>query len=204
MKKSAAIIAGALSLALAVPTSVSAAPEPSGTLADRLLADSATDGADGFDHRWWDFDIVTQAVLLFPDLVEAASNPDAELTVFLPNDNAFRILVHDLTGVRPDTEAEVFAAVASLGLDTVQTVLTYHIVGAKISYDAALTSDGAAVPTLLGPTVEVDVKNHGAFVKLIDNDPSDGDPRIVWPDIGKEALNGWAHGINRVLRPVDL
>ena len=43
-------------------------------------------------------DIATQAVLLFPDLVSAASDPNSSLTVFLPNDLAFRTLVHDLTG----------------------------------------------------------------------------------------------------------
>ena len=47
------------------------------TLADVLLADAGRDDAAGFDKRWFDYDIVTQAVLLFPDLVAAASDPDA-------------------------------------------------------------------------------------------------------------------------------
>src|SRR6478672_3271858 len=84
------------------------------TLAEILLSDSAKDNADGFDQRWNDFDIVTQAVLLYPDLVAAASNPDLDLTVFLPTDQAFRKLVQDLTGQQLKTEAEVFGAVAGL------------------------------------------------------------------------------------------
>lgn len=96
------------------------------TLADILLSDSAKDGPDGFDHRSKDYDIVTQAVLLFPDLVAAASDPNAQLTVFLPNDGAFRRLVHDVTGKWYRSEADVFNAVASLGTDTVKQVLQYH------------------------------------------------------------------------------
>jgi len=93
-----------------------ATPPPSQTLAQILLSDSAGDDASGFDKNWKDFDIVTQAVLLYPDLVAAASNPDLKLTVFLPNDGAFRKLVKDLTGQQLRSESEVFAAVAGLGL----------------------------------------------------------------------------------------
>ena len=41
------------------------------TLAQILLADRVLDDADGFDRFSLDFDIVTQAVLAFPDLTEA-------------------------------------------------------------------------------------------------------------------------------------
>jgi uncharacterized surface protein with fasciclin (FAS1) repeats len=176
------------------------------TLAEVLLADSAKDDADGFDRRWWDYDIVTQAVLLFPDLVEAASDPDAELTVFLPKDIAFYRLVKDLTGTWPKSEADAFAAVASLGVDTVKAVLTYHIVPGAISYRDALRADGAVLTTLGGGTIEVDVKKRwwGTRVTLIDADTDDRNPRVVRPNIGGELANGYAHGINLVLRPVDL
>jgi uncharacterized surface protein with fasciclin (FAS1) repeats len=177
------------------------------TLAEILLSDSAKDGADGFDHRWYDFDIVTQAVLLYPDLVAAASNPDLDLTVFLPNDQAFRKLVQDLTGQRLGTESEVFGAVAGLGLDTVKTVLTYHIiVGSAIDYRTARQSDGAVLTTLQGGSFTVDVRGHRwwPFVRLVDNDPDDRDATVVWPNVGGEATNGFAHGIDRVLRPIDL
>ena len=176
------------------------------TLAEILLSDSAQDGADGFDRNRWDYDIVTQAVLLFPDLVEAASNPDAELTVFLPNDQAFRRLVGEITGERLRSEADVFAAVASLGTDTVKNVLLYHIVPASISYRDAKRADGAVLDTLLdGSTIEVDVRGRWwKRITLIDADTDDRDPTVVRPNIGGAASNGYAHGINRVLRPIDL
>jgi uncharacterized surface protein with fasciclin (FAS1) repeats len=177
------------------------------TLAEILLSDSAKDDADGFDHRWHDFDIVTQAVLLFPDLVAAASNPDLDLTVFLPNDQAFRKLVQDLTGQRLRTESEVFGAVAGLGVDTVKTVLTYHIiVGSAIDYRTARQSDGAALTTLQGGTLTVEVRGHrwNRIVRLVDNDPDDRNATVVWPNVGGQATNGFAHGIDRVLRPIDL
>jgi uncharacterized surface protein with fasciclin (FAS1) repeats len=180
---------------------------PDHTLAETLLSDSAKDDAEGFDHRWNDFDIVTQAVLLFPDLVAAASNPDLDLTAFLPNDRAFRKLVQDLTGQRLNTESEVFGAVAGLGLDTVKTVLTYHIiVGSAIDYRSARQSDGAVLTTLQGGTLTVDVRGHrwSGIVKLVDNDPDDRNATVVWPNVGGQATNGFAHGIDRVLRPIDL
>ncbi len=200
------LIAGlAATFGLAALPPVTASAEGSQpTLADILLSDSAHDGADGFDHRWHDYDIVTEAVLLFPDLVEAASNPDAELTVFLPTDAAFRRLVKDITGQRLATEADVFAAVASLGVDTVKNVLLYHIVPASISYRTALGADGAELATLLdGASLTVDVKRHKR-VQIEDLDIDDRDAFVVMPNIGGEGANGYAHGIDRVLRPIDL
>ena len=170
------------------------------------MSDTARDDANGFDRRSWDFDIVTQAVLLYPDLVAAVSNPDLDLTVFLPNDGAFRKLVQDLTGQRLWSESDVFAAVASLGLDTVKTVLTYHIiVGSAIDYRTALKSDGAVLTTFQGGTFTVEARNRWwRIVRLVDNDPDARNPVVVWPNVGGEALNGFAHGIDRVLRPIDL
>jgi uncharacterized surface protein with fasciclin (FAS1) repeats len=222
MKKSLAAFTAlgviGLGLSLATPASASdrhsyeeseheheTPPAPSQTLAQILLSDSAGDDAMGFDHNWRDYDIVTQAVLLFPDVVAAASNADLKLTAFLPNDRAFRTLVKDLTGNRLKTEADVFGAVAGLGVDTVKTVLTYHIiVGAAIDYDTALQSDGAVLTTLQGGTFTVSVPEHCESVRLIDNDPDSRDPKVIDPNIGGQALNGFAHGINRVLRPVNL
>ncbi len=181
-------------------------PNPDQTLADILLADSGKDHPDGFDRRSWDYDIVTQAVLLFPDLVEAASNPDADLTVFLPNDRAFRELVQEITGERIRAEADVFAAVAGLGTETVKNVLLYHIVPVGISIRDARQSDGAILDTLLeGSTIEVDVSGRRLKnVTLIDADTDDHDPRVVQGNVGGAAINGFAHGIDRVLRPIDL
>lgn len=200
------ILAGAAALIGLVsfaPAAAEADTKP--TLAEILLSDSAKDGPDGFDHRSKDYDIVTQAVLLFPDLVAAASDPNAQLTVFLPNDAAFRRLVYDVTGTWYRSEADIFNAVASLGTDTVKQVLQYHIVGSAIPFSAALKADGATLDTLLpGGKVEVDVRRHKPRIKLIDADTNDRDARVIRGDVGGAAANGYAHGIDRVLRPIDL
>lgn len=193
-----------MAAAVAIPAMVQAAPSKNTSnlsLAQILLSDSKKDAANGFDRNPNDFDIVTQALLLFPDLVDAASNP-GDYTVFLPTDYAFRLLVKDITGTKVFKESDVFAAVASLGTDTVKTVLTYHIVpGARVDYRAATKSDGASLKTLQGSSITVDVQGKNRVV-LMDGDPDLRDPRVIIPNI--KASNGIAHGINRVLIPVDL
>jgi uncharacterized surface protein with fasciclin (FAS1) repeats len=197
----AAIVLG-LGLTATIASSASAAHPPSATLAQVLLSDKGDD-ANGFDRNNHDYDIVTQAVLAFPDLTAAASDPAASLTVFLPTDLAFKRLVSDLTGKWPASEKATFDAVVGLGLDTVKTVLTYHIVPAKISYRDALKSNGAKLTSLQGGDITVKV-SHRRSVTLIDLDPNARNPVVVQANVGGEALNGFAHGIDRVLRPVDL
>ncbi|MEY2756204.1 MAG: hypothetical protein RJB65_2562 [Actinomycetota bacterium] len=192
----------AVGLVAAVPTgSTSAWTQP--TLAQILLADSALDNSAGFDGFAYDFDIVTQALLGYPDLVSAASSP-GDLTVFLPTDQAFRSLVHSLTGQWMSRERDVFNVVASLGADTVKTVLTYHIIaGARISYSQALAADGAQLTTLQGGTIEVDVQ--GWWLKrvvLVDKDPDLRNPKVILPNV--RASNGIAHAIDFVLLPVNV
>lgn len=206
MRKSLLIgLAASVGLVAAAPAAASADDTPP-TLASILLSDSAKDDGDGFDRRWWDYDIVTQAVLGYDALVAAASDPEAQLTVFLPNDGAFRRLVEELTGERVRSEADVFAAVASLGPDTVLDVLLYHIVPMSISYRDALGADDAALDTLLpGAQITVDVNGRNLkYVQLGDLDADDRDPIVVRPNVGGPAANGYAHGIDRVLRPMPL
>jgi uncharacterized surface protein with fasciclin (FAS1) repeats len=212
MKKLIAILAVVTSMAVLSPAAALADEADSATmptLAEILLSDSESD-TDGFDRRSWDYDIVTQAILAFDDLTAAALNPDAELTVFLPRDSAFRRLVYEISGEWIRSEAKVFDAVVGLGLDTVKTVLEYHVVpGAKIDYRTALQANGAELTTLLGeegPKITVKVKSFlwWKWIKLVDADTNDRNPRVSQPNIGGEASNGFAHGINRVLRPIDL
>ena len=194
-----AVLGIGLTTAMVAPTVASAAPAKP-TLAQILLSDSKKDDKNGFDSNPNDFDIVTQALLLFPDLVTAASSP-GKLTVFLPTDFAFRRLVRDLTGKTVLKESDVFKAVASLGTDTVKAVLTYHIVaGAKINYLAALKSNGASLTTLNGATIKVHVK-HGWKVYLEDKATNLLDPKVIVADV--QASNGIAHVIDRVLLPIN-
>ena len=42
------------------------------------------------------------------------------------------------------------------------------------------------------------------MIRLIDQDPDARDPRVIEPNLGGALLNGYVHGIDRVLRPVNL
>ncbi len=203
----AAAVSGALALTAGAAGASPRTPAPAApiSIAGLLLADAARDDADGFDRRGNDYDIVTQAVLAFPDLTEAASGP-GPLTVFAPNDRAFRILVWDLTHTWPKTEKETFDAVVGLGLDTVKTVLTYHILGRAVSYADAVKADDASIATLQGGAITVDVKGSKRHpsVRLVDLDPNARNPRVIAANVGGQLTNGYVHGIDRVLRPLDL
>jgi hypothetical protein len=200
-------LAAAVGVITLLPNTAAADHRSQGrTLADVLIADADRDDEAGFDRRPWDYDIVTQAVLLFPDLVAAASDPEAELTAFLPNDQAFRKLVKELSGEWVWNEADVFAAVAGLGTETVLDVLQYHIVPQAISYRDARQAGGAVLGTLLdGASITVaEPGRWRLIVQLGDVDTDDRDPIVVAPNVGGRLSNGYAHGIDRVLRPVDL
>jgi len=98
-----------------------------------------------------------------------------------------------------------FEAVAGLGIDTVETVLLYHVVpGATIDAAAALESDDAELTTAQGGTVTVNVWS-GPIISLGDQDTNARNPRVILSntDINK-GNKQIGHGIDRVLRPVDL
>ncbi|SES08777.1 Fasciclin domain-containing protein [Pedococcus cremeus] len=182
-------------------------PKPP-TLGTRSLAAVLASDRSGFDRNWRDYDIVTAAVGAVlkakPNSpVKVLADGKVPLTAFLPTDQAFRILATDLTHKRYTNEKAVFAAVASLGIPTVETVLLYHVVpGATIDARTALRSDGAKLKTAQGGTITVDVR-HGKRIFLVDADPDARNPRVVQPDINK-GNRQIAHGIDRVLRPVNL
>lgn len=206
--------AGALGMAL----SLGAAPGASAATAaataspSRSLAAVLTADGNRFDSNWYDFDIVTEAVLAVLSAKPASpvavlTDGSTPVTAFIPNDRAFQVLVADLTGTWMRGEEAVFTAVASLGIDTVESVLLYHVVpGATITKAMAVKSNGAQLTTALGPTITVRVLNRNLpLVVLGDQDPDDLNP---W-------LNPWAldinagnpqiaHGITLVLRPANL
>ncbi len=177
------------------------------TLASVLLADG-----DTFDRNWFDYDVVTQAVLAVlqakPDsAVGVLADGPVPLTAFLPNDRAFRLLVADLTRHWERDEADVFDAVASLGIDTVETVLLYHVVpGVTIDSATALGADGATLTTAGGGTIAVDIlSRRGAQVRVTDAAPTDRDPFLARRQLDLNAGNvQLAHGLTLVLRPLDL
>ena len=182
---------------------------PTGT---RSLAAVLTADGNQFDRNWYDYDIVTEAVLAVlankpKSPVGLLTDGSVALTAFIPNDRAFQSLVADLAGKRLSSEKAVFEAVAGLGIDTVETVLLYHVVpGATITAKQAAASNGAMLTTAQGGTVGVRVLSKRLpLIQLRDKDTNDRNPFVnpfaLNVNKGNKQI---AHGITAVLRPVDL
>jgi hypothetical protein len=219
-------VVAALAGALAIPTAAAApaATRSSATTAQaaattsptgtRSLAAVLTSDGDRFDRNWYDYDIVTEAVLAVlkakPDSpVGLLTKGDVPLTAFLPNDRAFQVLAADLTGRWYGSESAVFDALAgAVGIDALEAVLLYHVVpGGPIPASTALRSDGAALATALpGTSITVDVLSaRYKLIRLVDNDRNDLDPLVNPRALDLNAGNRQlAHGIVLVLRPQDL
>lgn len=204
----AAAALAATSAIAAAPSASAATPTGTRSLATVLAADGHS-----FDRNWYDFDIVDAAVAAVLQAkpkspVGVLADGTVPLTAFLPNDRAFQVLAADVTHRWYGSEGQVFAAVAGLGIDTVEQVLLYHVVpGATITSRQALRSDGAVLQTALpGATFRVDVLSRWLpVVRLIDNDRNDVNPFLVPSKLDLNAGNRQiAHGISFVLRPADL
>ncbi|MEM8745926.1 MAG: fasciclin domain-containing protein [Actinomycetota bacterium] len=170
--------------------------ESSSNIVDVVLDVS---GAEGFDHRGRDYDLLREALLATGLADAVATTPD--ITVFAPNDRAFIRLARDL-GFHGHDEAGAFAFLAdATGFQSADEpglladVLLYHVApGVVRSTDLV---DGQPIETLLGASVTPD------GFRLIDGDRNARDPKIRTP-FDVEASNGVIHTINRVLRPIDL
>ncbi|GIF40724.1 fasciclin domain-containing protein [Actinoplanes xinjiangensis] len=203
----------AVATAAVVATALSAAPaaahskKPLGT---KSLAAVLTADKSGFDHNGHDYDILTAAVKAVlkakpSSAVKVLADGKTPLTAFLPNDRAFQLLVKDITRSKKlPGEKKAFTAVAGLGIDTVESVLLYHVVpGARINGRTALKSDNAKLKTAAGSPIKVNVYGHGRKISIIDLDFSDRNARVVRIDINKNNRQ-IAHGVDRVLRPINL
>ncbi|MEX0367091.1 MAG: fasciclin domain-containing protein [Ruegeria sp.] len=166
------------------------------TLAGIVAASGGTFDADGTD-----FDILLNAVQA-AGLAGALDDPDADLTVFAPNDAAFVGLATTL-GFAGTDEGEAFAYIVdaltllSAGGDPIPLltdILLYHVSDGAQDSTAVLGS--STLDTLLGATIGVD------GTTLVDNDPDVSDPTLIATDI--PASNGIAHVIDGVLLPVDV
>ena len=193
IRRLALTLALPLALVATATTGTASAGEPSGT---RSLAEVLTADGNQFDRNWYDYDIVTEAVLavIAADTdanspVRLLANGTVPLTAFIPNNRAIQVLVKDLTGRWVHDEAAVLSAVAGLGIDTVEDVLLYHVVpGATITSREAVSANGAQLTTALGPTIGVRVLSRWVpLIQLRDQDPDDVDPFI----------NPFAFDINR-------
>ena len=144
------------------------------TIAEPTIADVATN-----DDR---FSTLVTAVVAASeagaiDFLGAISNPDADLTVFAPTNDAFAAL--------GDTLGAALADPAGLLTD----VLAYHVLGESKTAEELL-ADGIAT-TLLGADVTITLESDGSvFVN---------DSQVVIADI--PAANGIIHVIDAVLLP---
>ncbi|QBX54801.1 fasciclin domain-containing protein [Nocardioides seonyuensis] len=212
MKRSARIVIGSLALAVgAVPatmTTASAQVAPGET----SLAEVLTSDGNKFDKNAKDFDIVTEAALAVigakPDTpVALLADGSTRLTAFAPTDQAFRLLAKDLTGKTIRSEKKVFSTlVEAAGVDTIETVLLYHVVAGKtLTSNKVLKADGARLKTAAGATVKVKIRQHPLTITLKDRDRDDRDARVVLKAIDVNKGNKQvAHGVDRVLRPINL
>lgn len=163
------------------------------------LLDVLKESGGRFDDDNTDFDMLL-AALQATGLDAAADDPDAELTVFAPNDAAFVSLAQSL-GYEGEDEEGAFQAIVDVAgvlrpedpLSFVSDVLSYHVSPGEQDSTAVLGAD--SIDTLFGSELGVD----GA--SLVDADPDADDAEIIATDIG--ASNGVAHVIDEVLRPLD-
>ena len=205
----------ATTLGLATTAAVAVAPAASADTGTgtRSLAAVLTSDGNTFDRNWYDYDIVTEAVLAVlgaePDSpVGLLTDGTVPLTAFIPNDRAFQVLAYDLTKKWPTTEEKTFTAlVGAVGVDAIEQVLLYHVVpGAAITRKAAVNANGATLKTAQGGTIGVRVHSrYLPLVELRDKDTNDVNPFLNPRALDLNAGNAQiAHGIVFVLRPLDL
>ena len=208
-RRSTRTLAAATVTALVGGIGLTAAPAQAAPGERSLATVLAADG-NRFDRTWNDFDILDRAVRTVLKAkpgsdVAVLADGSTDLTAFLPTDRAFRKLVYSVRGFRPHTEARTFRAVANtFDVDTIETVLLYHVVpGPKITYREARKADGVALDTAAGAPVTVSLRDGRVFLR--DADTDNANPRIREHQVNLNKGNRQlAHGINRVLRPVDL
>ena len=206
----ALLAASALALGAVQATAPAASAKAAG---EDSLAGVLTSDGNTFDTNSKDYDIVTEAALAVvaakpSSPVAVLADGSKRLTVFAPTDQAFRLLAKDLTGQTIKSEKKIFNSLVDLaGVDTIETVLLYHVVAGKtLTSNKVLKADGAGLTTAQGGTIKVDVKKKPRLsITLKDKDKNARDPRVILSAIDINKGNKQvAHGINRVLRPIDL
>jgi uncharacterized surface protein with fasciclin (FAS1) repeats len=116
------------------------------------------------------------------DLLAAASNENATLTVFAPTDAAFATLLADLN----------LTAEQLLADENLPTVLSQHILGSTVDSLTAYASNGGTVANLAGTTLNVDIQNNALVIE---------GSNVTEAQV--EASNGVIHVIDKVIYTVD-
>ena len=206
----ALLAASALALGAVQATAPAASAKAVG---EDSLAGLLTSDGNSFDKNKSDFDIVTEAALAVvgakPDSpVAILADGTKRATVFAPTDQAFRLLLEDLTGQTVKSEKKIFDSLVGLaGVDTIEQVLLYHVVAGKtLTSGKVLKADGARLTTAQGGKIKVDIRKKPSLsITLKDRDKNDRDPKVILKAIDLNKGNKQvAHGIDRVLRPMDL
>jgi len=116
------------------------------------------------------------------DLLAAASDENATLTVFAPTDAAFATLLAELN----------LTAEQLLADDNLSTVLSQHILGTTVDSLTAYASNGGTVANLAGTTLNVDIQNNALVIE---------GSNVTEAQV--EASNGVIHVIDKVIYTVD-
>jgi len=117
------------------------------------------------------------------ELLAAALNENATLTVFAPTDDAFGDLLSELNLTPEQLLAD----------ENLPTVLEQHIiVGSSVGSLTAYASNGGTVPNLAGTTLNVDIQNNALIIE---------GSTVIEADV--EASNGVIHVIDKVIYTVD-
>ena len=178
------LAAATVALTVAAVAAVPAQAAKQRTITDTVVALS---GTSGFDSNAADFDILREAVLATG--LDSTLSGRRQLTVFAPTDQAFL----GLTG--KGSEADAFAAVASLGLAAVADVLAYHVTpGRRTAEDV--------VPATRLRTLQGGFLTKAAGTAAL-TDAVGRDAQIVAPDAALVS-NGVVHVIDTVLLPFEL
>ncbi len=164
--------------------SVQAQDDP-GTIADIVVA-SATGDSPEFAT------LLTAVQAADPAVLEALSNPEAELTVFAPTDAAFAALAEALG-------EEAFGEILA-DQETLTSILLYHVVdGAVFSSDvvAALeANDGYfGVQSLNGQYIDISTEMSNVYID---------DAMLNLDMVDIEASNGVIHVIDAVIVPESM
>lgn len=204
------IIATVAASGIAVGAVALSAPAQADDHKAMSLAEVLNVGNAELDHQHSDFDILAKAaetvLAAKPESpVALLADEDTKLTVFAPTDRAFMKLASALAGKKIDKEGAAFDTVAGLGVDTVETVLLYHVIpGEKITAKDALKADGAVLQTALeGKNTKVKVSMKPT-ITLRDYAPEIKNPKVIldMTDINKKKGNMQiAHGIDGVMLP---
>ncbi len=128
-----------------------------------------------------DLSTLVAALTRVPALLDAASNADADLTVFAPTNAAFAAFLEG---------DDRFTDLASIPDEVLTSVLQYHILaGAKLAADLGETEN-----TLNEETISISKTDDGVFINE--------DVKVTAANI--EASNGVVHLIDQVLLPPSL